>query len=228
MTPILVSQPFGIGDIIFTQTLVRAVADGQPVIWPVEPYYAEGLNRAYPGIAFVDKDVVNPALLEVKQIRPDLMPIRWSDVIMQVPYTQVMTSKYDMYRMDWRDWRKEAVFVRNWQKEEQLREFLGIRNGEQYNFINNNFLRGAMMRTDIQVDNGLRNVEMKIIDSFSLFDWWGVVEDATNIFTVSTSLLYLIELLPVKAKEIHLYERKNFEPGFDLIKFLLTKDYILH
>ena len=51
---ILPNQTFGLGDCIFTQTLVHEIAKGEQVIWPVLPAIVKGLNRAYPHIKFVD------------------------------------------------------------------------------------------------------------------------------------------------------------------------------
>lgn len=55
---IIVNQYFGLGDIIWEQTLVKAIADVKPVIWPVMPQFVEGLNRAYPDITFVDMNLL--------------------------------------------------------------------------------------------------------------------------------------------------------------------------
>ncbi len=44
-------QKWGIGDIIFEMTLVRAFKE--PVRWVVEEQFIDGLQRAYPDIGFV-------------------------------------------------------------------------------------------------------------------------------------------------------------------------------
>ena len=59
-------------------------------------------------------------------------------------------------------------------------------------------------------------------------DWGRVIENASAMHTVGTSINYIIELLPTKARQIHLYPRIPQEKNFDNYDYLLSKDYIFH
>jgi hypothetical protein len=140
-----------------------------------------------------------------------------------------MRAKYDLYHKDWKRWREISI-VRDTEAENRLfSEVLGLAEGEQYNLINSNF------RTDTsgiaiipEVKNGLRTIKLRTLEGYSLIDWMKVIENAEYIHTVSTSINYLIELYPIKAKEVHLYVRKPEEKDFTFIDYILTKEYIYH
>jgi|SRR6185436_10236719 len=231
-------QSFGVGDVIFTQSLVRKIANGNKVLWGVESHFVDGLNRAYDGITFIDKKLIN-----VDYNRRDdyvingmrVLPIRWSDANLKVPYNQCMRAKYDAYNEDWRTWKEHAM----WNRDKEMETKLGIKNGiwendydrdfGEYNLVNTIFGSESQLQVPIEVNNGLLNIQMKTIEGFSLFDWAGIIEQANEIHTVSTSIIYLLELLDLKAKEVHLYTRKPIEPTFDNISYILEKhNYILH
>jgi len=227
-----VSQPIGAGDIIFTQTLIKEVAKENPVLWPTESYYLEGFRKAYPRINFVDKATISQYLLNVKDIGMKqgyyILPIRWSDTIMKVPYKYVMRAKYDMFGMDWKMWKRDACPVRDLKKEKQLFKELGLKKNEPYNLINKNYLRNGNGVAEIEVGNGLKNVFMDYKSGYSLFDWCYLIENAMYVHSVSTSVLFLLEMLDLKAKEVHLYSRKPYEHGFNFVDYLFSKDYVLH
>lgn len=223
-------QPFGIGDIIFTQTLVRTIANGNPILWPVFPQFVDQLNRAYPDVAFVNwlDCKVDYDCKEQREIMHNgapavLLPIRWADSILKVPYSQCMRAKYDLYGLDYREWKRDAMWVRS--EDKDLR---AIKPGE-YNFVNNNFGSDAALHTYIITTNGLPNVFMEVLPEYSLFDWSRLIVNATEIHTVSTSIIYLLEMLDLKAKEVHLYPRKPIEQDFRNVEYLLQKHkYVLH
>ena len=63
---------------------------------------------------------------------------------------------------------------------------------------------------------------------YTLLDWAGVIEGATEIHAVSSSCIYLFETLQLKAKEIHLYSRRAGQRDFEMIRPILSKNYIYH
>lgn len=228
---VIPNQQWGIGDIIFEQTIMQEfVKDGFKVLWPVEAQFVTGLNIAYPSVTFVDK-----ALMKIDYNRRDkykigeatVLPLRHADSICGVPYHDCMKSKYMLFDMDWQDWRKEAMWQRNVMKEVSLFDTLGIAEGEPYNLINRNFTTALGKQVQIKVDNGYRNIEMSAIKSYSLFDWTAVIMGAKEVHTVSTSLLYMLEILDLK-QPLHLYVRKPDEQDFRNVEYLFTKPYNLH
>jgi len=230
---IIPNQFFGLGDVIFEQTLIHdIIAPGDKVIWPVNSSFVEGLNRAYPDFAFVDMNV-----LRLNYDRKDfyemngvsVLPLRWADSILKLPYHMCMKSKYMLYDKDWHDWQRKAMWQRCPDKEQALQEKLGLLEGEEYNLINKYFRTDSSGIADITVDNGLRNINMSSLAGFSLFDWATIIEQAAEIHTVGTSILYVLEMLELKAKQVDMYVRKPDEKDFRNTEYLMrSHEYVKH
>ena len=228
---IVLSQYFGLGDILFCIPIARHyIAKGHKVVWAVNGNFVD-LNKHFPDITFIDTTLlnVNHEVKTEQQLNgARVIPLRWSDQIMKRPFKEVMRNKYDMLGLDWRMWRK-CEWVRDTANEEKLfSEVLGLKKGEKYNLINTRFRTNESGHIKIDVKNNYRNVEMRTIDGYTLLDWGKVIENATTIHTVSTSINYVIELLTTKAEQIHLYVRKPDERDFSFIDYLLTKNYVRH
>lgn len=223
---IVPNQFFGIGDVIFEQTVVRKLAGDNEIVWPVEPQFLDGLTRAYPDIKFVDKNTFPlnyDRRDEYESHDMRILPLRWADVILKVPYTECMKAKYMLYDMDWQNWRVHAMWKRDGQKEYDLRILLKL--PPKYNLINRTFGSQSQLKAATKVDNGLPNIDMRTIEGFSLFDWAYVMENATEIHTVSTSIIYLLEMLNLKAECVNLYPRKPIEHDFKNVDYILQKHY---
>jgi hypothetical protein len=146
---------------------------------------------------------------------------------MKLPYRDVMKAKYMMYDLPWQLWREHAMWVRNPSKEMGLINELGIDVNMPFNLVNKRFGSSGERSVNIEVSNSFQNIEMRELAGYSLFDWAGVMFLAEEIHTVSTSILYMLELLPIK-KPIHLYVREGQETDFSFVDFIFTKPYILH
>lgn len=223
-------QYFGLGDVIFTQTLIKEIAKGDTVVWGVMPMFVDGLNRAYPDIQFVDYKALNIDYNRKEPYYPIpdsiTIPIRFSDSYMRQGYANVMKNKYEMYGKNWETWRN-TMFCRNNVREFELFCLLGLKMGEPYNLIHQDFGSDVKFHRPIVVDNGLKNAHVKLVDGFSLFDWAYVYENATNIHAVSSSNVYIMELLNLQAKEIHLYKRDRLINGKPYSEPHTHYDYIL-
>jgi len=190
----------------------------------------DGCNRAYPHILFVHKSVLS---LDVNR-RDDyeihgtkVFGLRWADTNMNVTYDRCMRAKYDTYGLDFNIWKENAMWERDREKEDSLFDMLGCGEGE-YNLVNSIFGSQSQLRIPIEVSNGVRNVNMRTIPGYSLFDWQKVLENAKEIHSVSTSLIYILECLEL-SQPIHLYCRKPLEYNFDTVIYILkSHDYILH
>lgn len=221
-------QSFGIGDVIFTQTLVRNIANGDRILWGVEEIFVDQLNRAYPDITFIDKRLVN-----VDYDRKDdyvingmrVLPIRWADVILKVPYSQCMSAKYSLYGQKWEEWTHMAGWCRYPEKEKELYRKLGLEGVENYTLVNRFFGSNSQFAADIPV----RGIEMCTMEGYSLFDWGYTIQNASAIHSASTSIIFLLECMNLKVKEVHLYTRKPICDHFNDVQYLLQKhDYVLH
>lgn len=234
MKTAIISQPFGIGDNIYTITICHHyINQGYRVIYPVKPHNVEGLQRAYPQITWIPDTMIDQSLLHVKEFKEVngnlIVPLRWSDLYKQLPYSQTMRAKYLMMGMDYRDWKKNAMWERNELTEHNLYfDELGLKLNQKYNLISLKYGTDSQFSSTVEVNNGLPNIEMRTIEGFSLFDWATVIEQATYIHAVSSSIFYLLELLDTKAEQVHLYSRRPHETDFDNIRYLMTKNYVLH
>jgi len=226
------AQGFGLGDIIYSVTLVRKLATPDyKIIWPVLPHFVDGCQRAYPDMIFVRQEWV-PINYNIKEEYENddyrYLPIRWSDGWNKLPYTENMKSKYTMFGMDYKIWKELAGFRRDRKKEADLAELMGIKEGDNFNLVNRYFGSNSQHQCNIEIKNEYKNIEISTIGGYSLFDWSWLIERATEIHVANSSILYLLEILNFKAKEVHLYCRKPIEKDFSFTDYLHTKPYILH
>jgi len=213
----LIRQPAGLGDIIFCQKIAKNLTDsGYDVIWPLAKHYS-----------YVKDYIVSPKVSYV--IETDDFPYKdtylsdtynfiQTDDFLYLPLQRVshlmfeneksmMIAKYKYCQIDYSDWTNYVSFNRNKEREEHLKNFLGIKNGEKYNFINN--LYGTPPHTarneNIIPKNSFKNIYMNIYDWDHVFDWLGVIEQAEEVHTVETSLCYLMKCIGLK--NVSIYER---------------------
>lgn len=217
-------QSFGLGDIIFSQALINKISNGIPITWGVEEQFIEGLNEAYPHVNFVDKSTIPEYIYNIKEeIIIDgmlILPIRFANEIIKTPYRNVMRAKYDMYGQDYKIW-DTINFKRNVKKENELfYDVLGLKDNDV--FILKNTKYRSNLSGDIKIsikDRKTNIVEVRQIDRFSLFNWAKVIEKASQIHTVSTSINYIIQLLKYKGK-VYIYKRhpeENNHNNYDYI-----------
>lgn len=230
----------GLGDILFIMQIAQEeVAKGNRVIIPVEPHYVE-IGKHFPGVEIVDMETF-PINYDIRHVYDaddyKVIPFRFANDILNVPYTDCMKAKYwywddlqhDNYYINcWERWRN-FTFERFPDKEQELFEYLNPKN-EPFNFINRNFRTNFSGKSPIKVNNGLLNIEMRPIKGFTLIDWSLILERASNIHTVGTSINYLIEKLDINCP-IHLYKRLPEERDFENYDYILdteNKKYIFH
>lgn len=222
-------QSFGLGDIIFSQSLIKNIIDkNDKICWSVYPDLVEGLNRAYPDVAFVPDNLLNIDFNQkidtiTNNIR--IIPIRWADNILQLTLDDCMKSKYMLYNLDYKMWMQHANYVRDSKREESLYDKV-VGGYKSYRLVNETFNTTLDGKRAIPLSTELPIVQLKKVEGYSLFDWSLVIERAAEVHTVSTSLFYLLELLNLH-QPLHLYPRPN-DPKFQHINYLFTKSYILH
>lgn len=231
---IYINQPFGIGDCIFPVTIARKyMMEGHQVTWGVFPQFVEQLRRAYPDINWImyeDSGINHDRMDEHERNGYTVLPLRWACELLRLPYDQTMRAKYDLLKQDYKTWAENAMWNRDYNKETTLYNALMEQNNianDEYIFINKTY--GSATRDKIIGENmpsGKGVIELKPYYGYSLFDWAAILEKASEIHTVSTSIFYILEKLDIKC-DIHLYPRPN-DPKFKHIDYLFTKKYILH
>lgn len=160
------------------------------------------------------------------------LPLRWTQEVMGVPYERCMSSKYEYYGMDYRDWKEEAMWKRDLGNEAMVfGSMTGVWGNDWSGFtlVNKFFGSNSQLQANINPppNDKYGYLWIESILGASLFDWASAIEASGEIHTVSTSLLYILELLDLK-QPIHLYPRIPLETDFKNVDYLFTKPYILH
>lgn len=233
---IIPNQFFGLGDIIFTQQLAKVIADGRTILWPVFPQFVEGLNRAYPDVKFIDWKQLPIDYNRTGQYETDLagigpctiLPFRFACDMLQLPYDECMRAKYKLYGLDFEIWRDGADWRRDSMHEAHLYTQLAPIDDSSYVLVNDTF--GSDCKLSIIMPFVKKEeIFMEVLPTYSLFDWGGIIEEATAIHTVNTSIIYLLEMLELKAPEVHLYQRSIPGQSFSNIDYILKRHkYVFH
>ena len=208
MKPCLIKQPAGIGDVFFCQKIARLMMQhGYQIIWPLRPdiqwigKYIKDIYFPTTEDEFIGKDIYEQgagAVIEERGafISPATANFTHND-------GKIMSSKYSMLGLDHSDWKEYFKFERDLDKENDLYyNILGLKDDSEFVFINN------LYNTDIrdskvlsQKNYDLPVVELQIIEGFTLFDWCKVLEKAKSVFTINTSLNYIIDVLDTSYDE---------------------------
>ena len=174
---------------------------GYQVIWPLRPDihwikdYIKDIYFPTTDDDFIGKDIYDRGAGAVVEeggafISPSTADITHND-------GKIMSSKYSMVGLDHSDWQDYFKFERNFDKEDDLYyNVLGLKDDSEFVFINNLYntdIRDCELLSPENYD--LPVVELKIMDGFTLFDWCKVLEKAKSVFTINTSINYLIDVL---------------------------------
>lgn len=235
--PIIINAFRGLGDIIFCMPLYRhLISQGHTVIHPYTNEFGS-IWKHWPEITWIPIELLNIPYENQNYVETDdykIVPLRWSREQMKVPYSQVMRAKYDMFGMDFMEWRS-VTWERDYEKEAELCNIvLGeLKDGchvEKFVLENNTFRSSGTGKVQTEAHkSGLPVITMRNIPGFTLMDWGRVFEWATEIHTVGTSINFLLDAPFLSVKEpVHLYLRKPEENDFKNYDYLLKKNYIYH
>jgi len=202
MKPCLIKQPAGIGDIFFCQKIARVMMQNRyQVIWPLRPDihwikdYIKDIYFPTTDDDFLGKDIYERGAGAVIEENGAFISTATAD--MTHNDGKIMSSKYSMLGLDHSDWKEYFKFERNIDKENDLYyNVLGLKDDSEFVFINNLYntdIRDSELLSPENYD--LPVVELKILEGFTLFDWCKVLEKAKSVFTINTSINYLIDVL---------------------------------
>lgn len=202
MKPCLIKQPAGIGDIFFCQKIARVMMQNRyQVIWPLRPDihwikdYIKDIYFPTTEDDFLGKDIYERGAGAVIEENGAFISTATAD--MTHNDGRIMSSKYSMLGLDHSDWKEYFKFERNFDKEDDLYyNVLGLKDDFEFVFINNLYntdIRDSELLSPENYD--LPVVELKILEGFTLFDWCKVLERAKSVFTINTSINYLIDVL---------------------------------
>lgn len=228
---LVINQFQGLGDILFSMKAVQDfIKEGHKIIWPTKKEYVN-IQKHFPEIEFVDMNTFkmdyNKSIEYYLSEGVKVIPLRYADSICQVKYSDCMKSKYMYFGKDWKTW-KGIKFIRDHQSElilfEKILSGNGIKKGEKFNVINKNFRTDMSGVSEIAPDNNLKSIVIQPEKGFTMIDWSLILEHAEHIYTVGTSINYLIEMLDIKAKSINLYVRRPEETDFKNYEYILSKE----
>jgi hypothetical protein len=220
---VLINQPFGIGDILFLSPLVKYI-DAEEIVWPVVDHYY-----------WIKDYIIFSNLQFIKQSKFDINNYaEYNTIPFQHAHSLIpeaedcMQAKYMLLHADPELWRT-VTFNRNIEKENQLKQYLNISSDDKFIFVNNNFAGPEYnYKVDIKPQTDLKIIYQNYIEGFTLLDWCGVLEQASEIHTVVTSLFFIIEALKLEKIPLHLYPRKPLDKDLSPIKTLISNKWICH
>jgi hypothetical protein len=117
-------------------------------------------------------------------------------------------AKYKLINLDHSDWASYLHINRNFEKENKLKELLSL--PQEYCLVSKRY--GTLPRFAIKefnVESSLPLIYLEEIAGFSPFDWCGVIEGASEIWSVDSSLFYIIETLDMKASIFNCFPRSG-------------------
>lgn len=210
MDKITIYQPVGLGDILFCQKIAHKLIEyGYTVYWPMSKYY------------WISDYIKKDKLIWSHPKQPSESLVLQHSIETNHPY-DLMTCKYDMigktlphinynlHSINWNDWSNYLLINRNIEKENHLfYNVLGLKDGDEYIFTNKMYGVGQY-NTNVGnniIDKSIKVIELGFINGFTLFDWSKVLENASEIHTVDTSINYLIEILKLKTDKLFIYPR---------------------
>jgi hypothetical protein len=224
----LIRQPAGIGDIFFCQKIAKdCISKGYEVWWPVIPQFEfikdyikiDGLNFINENDNFPHKNIYREGYSKPEQISDDsiYLPIQHFDRHFDC---SVMHAKYKMLNMDYSDWIDHFSFKRNFEREQKLIDHFGVQDKE-FVFVNRMFGSPPDSKPCIHMGQYENSVEMEYLGWDNLFDWIGLLLKAKHIYTVETSILYIITKLGLK--NVTVYSRHD-PPSFHQVEHMFDKD----
>lgn len=230
----VINQPAGLGDILYTLKIAdKIIREGATVYWPLIPEYM-WLKRHIniPKLLFVPTNKLQFPLLDLYNSKC-VDPVRGNNFL-YLPLKYVlhnpkyaveelpMYSKYIMAGMEtsafsWWDVYKDSLvlFASKALKIFELRV-------QSVSYIFHNKLVGSPDGTHLaELEPAFRNnyqldlpiVYNQIIDGYSMFDWFRVLDSATEIHTPDTALCFIVDIL-----------RKNFGFCANTSLFMYPRD----
>ena len=214
MKTVLIDQPFGLGDIFFLQKIAYYYLEKDyEVIWPVIDKFMYVSEYIKNDIKFVKQ---NSKITYDKKVNLAIFNTLKSESCME--------ARYKAAGIDFRDWANYFKFERNLKREDALYyKTLNLKDDSEFALINNNV---SDRQQKFNVNSKLNKIYMKIYHKSHIFDWCKVFEKAAEIYTVDTSIQFLIEVLHTTEK-LHVWPRSN-KDGFIHINNLFNKNWIMH
>lgn len=212
---VVMLQPNPIGEIIFSQGIAQFYRKGgYKVYWPVDQVLIASLRDAYPDVEWIHSDWYS----KDEKVRYDLLHSLVAPLDKAYTFNagigSKLKAKYEMYGLDWSEWKTHAMWQRDTTKERALLEHLGITSGMEFTITN----------CPLAMENGNKKfIQLQKIDGFNWTHWAIVIALATQIhFTPRLDLMCILELIPkIKTSVIDLYP--NAGTNYHDVEFILQR-----
>jgi len=216
------NQFLSLGDILFLIPMIRELmAEGNEVLWPIDERYLP-IRKHFPDINFVNKADYNlpyEAQGRIVTEYGELLPYRFASELRGQGLKDCMRAKYELYGHNYLIWRK-LYWKRDYNNEARLIRLLNL--PEKFNLINQYYGHLGELKVQVNIQNDMPQVHITNVPGYTLIDWLGVVERASEIHMANSSLNYLIELMDIKVP-VHLYKRGIWgEREFEYSDYLFT------
>jgi hypothetical protein len=221
---IQIVQPGGLGDILYLQSLVKSL-ECDTVFWPVYDHYLEDCNKY-----LTNDKVIYLSHKDNSQSSRISRVLNFDAAHLSLPSKQksFMYPKYQILNKNPRDWICNFSYKRDLAKEDLL--YNKLVKTKEFKLVNISFGSSSESITSDNRRLDLLNkfkdddsvIYIKPIEGFSLFDWSKIIELASEIHTVETSLVYLVEYLKTTEK-LFMYLKGSKE---NFLRFFNGWDYI--
>lgn len=228
----VIIQSAGLGDILFTAKIRHYLgSQGYKVIHPVVSEYGwigEYIDGNFPVLdRFELRNIIlnAPSVISTVHVDGDdilLVPLQSAD---QLFSGSVMDAKYKLMGLDFCDWSSYLHIKRNYKKEKELTNLLGLNNTAGYIVVNDKYGSPPYFaRKNINLETQTPVIQVDFLEGFTLFDWIGVFERAEQIHAVESSINYILEKENVNPSKVFIYS-KHTPSSFDQVKHLFSKKW---
>jgi len=196
-----IDQPGCLGDIIFTLNFAEQLSKEAEVYWHISPAFWES------GI----KKVQSPATLGPHVSRTsDIDKVYKLCDMVHRGDSELMRGKYTHYGYDWSNWASSIKYERDHETENDLRKHFGLEKGDPFIVYNDcygsdKFHNGVVNSIPDGYDGKV--IKLEVFNEATVFDWGWIFENAEQIHTVDTSILYVIESLDIKSNTLSCHPR---------------------
>lgn len=212
----VINQPFGIGDILFIEPILRHfwMKNGEKPILPVRDHLM-WLSEYIDSARFVKMSEFKLDYDSMDMSNPDYLPLRFANQIYRGygpndhhDFENMMLDKYRLCGLEEYLWKTAHLKLNN-DKADKLYNQLNPK-GKEYILVNKYCGIGKI---DINIKTDLLVIEMQEIKGYTMIDWWLLMSNALENHHVSTSTFFILQemfrVLEFQYSQIFIYPRPN-------------------
>ena len=213
----LIIQPGPYGDIILVAPIAKYYADrGYEVYWPCRQEFYDTLKK----FSYVNPLLLNEDILHEDWLRSDVMKIWPSTVDYDLVINLADRGPHPTAQMYWENFEEckyrlgqvpmaekhKLSWTRDIDKEDELYDMV-VPKDTEYAFYHND--TSDTKNIPIPVEINIPKVKCKIVEGFSIFDWYKVIVNAKEIYTVESSVHQFMDgfVKDIKTPEKYLISR---------------------